>query len=97
MSLLKRAEAFLLAKAVQRGEAVSTWPADILADRIIAYDERLAMVLEGGDICEAEAHLIATAEFGASLAELRSQLSAIDPYHEALSLPFTENLIARSA
>lgn len=71
MSLLKRAEAFLLAKAVQRGDAVSTFPADILADRIIAYEERLAMGLEGGDIGEAEAHRIATAECGTFLAETK--------------------------
>ena len=85
MSLLKRAEAFLLARAVERGEAVSPLPATALVDQIVAYEERLAMVLEAGDIAEAEAHRIATAECGASIAELRVALAALAPDHEVLA------------
>lgn len=57
--------------------AVSNLSPDALADLIVAYEERLAMVLEGGDIAEPEAHRIATVECGASLCELQARLAAI--------------------
>ncbi len=85
MSLVKRAEAFLRNAAMKREEAVSRSHADALADLIVAYEERMAMVLEGGDISEAEAHQIATAECGATIAELRQRLTALAPDHEVFA------------
>ncbi|MEZ5854369.1 MAG: hypothetical protein R3D67_06305 [Hyphomicrobiaceae bacterium] len=79
MLLLNRAKAFLLAKAVERGDAVSALPGDAVADLIVAYEERLAMVLEGRDIDEAGAHRIATAECGASIAQLDRYFAALAP------------------
>ncbi len=70
-------------------------PAEGLADLIVGYEERLAMVLEGGDIAEEEAHRIATAECGASIAELRARLTAIAPNHEVFA--FISNPTARPA
>ena len=53
----------------------NAWPITDPADRIDAYYERLAKVLECGDLTETEAHLTATTEVGGTLEDL-AQLQA---------------------
>lgn len=81
MSLMAKAEAFLRAAPSNRREAIRTSQADALADLIVAYEERMAMVLEGGDVSEAEAHHMATEECGACIVTLCAELAAIAPHH----------------